>query len=556
MPQSIEFIIKIILISIVTVILLLRRRYWSTLKQGNILLFGMAIICLASYFNFGFFHTDGSFIHNWEQYHYVLGSKYFKELGYDGLYAAGLLALKENSKEYTQPTLVRDLRTNQVVEAAAIESHQKEVRNRFSDKRWKDFAADATGVFIPQDVWLDHGYNPTPAWTFIGQLFSRWLPWNTKTAYFFGFIDIILLMILFIFFLRTFGIENTLCMVILFSINYCSRFYWTGGAFLRQDWFLAAGLGFCALHKNRLGCAGAAFGYATAVRIFPVFFVVALILYFAYGFWKKRTFRKPLLFVSVFASTLVIMLVLGSFTGRGVKAWSESFDNLKAHHSIPLANDFGIDTLVYTSASAFLGDLTDPEHINNDTLIRKDIVKLKEERKILHLIITIVLSLLLIKFLIQKTTPLKAALTGMGLMFCIISPTCYYWSMLAFLPLSGIESPRDTTEITLITLFANLLIYLWLPVYFVLLHFHFFTRMSVAVFYPQIIILGVLLGFLLTREYGAKSLLSAKKMQPDEIDDIHTSHTNRFLFNVSKYTLSEDLRYLWAAWNSDSSSCV
>jgi hypothetical protein len=118
----------------------------------------------------------------------------------------------------------------------------------------------------------------------------------------------------------------------------------------------------------------------------------------------------------------------------------------------------------------------------------------------MRIILTILLCLLLVKFLIKKTTPLKASLFGMGLMFCIISPTCYYWSMLAFLPLLGIENTHDPEKITLITLFANLLMYLWIPLYFILLYYQILTRISVALFYPQILIVGIVTGIVLTRK--------------------------------------------------------
>ena len=50
---------------------------------------------VAAFYSFGLFrhYNDFHFINTWEQFHYQLGSKYFPELGYDGIYLAALAIL-------------------------------------------------------------------------------------------------------------------------------------------------------------------------------------------------------------------------------------------------------------------------------------------------------------------------------------------------------------------------------------------------------------------------------------------------------------------------------
>ena len=55
-----------------------------------------------------------------------------------------------------------------------------------------------------------------------------------------------------------------------FATNFPSRFYWTGGAFLRWDWLFYFVGGDCLVKKERPLLAGLFLGYSTLLRIFPV----------------------------------------------------------------------------------------------------------------------------------------------------------------------------------------------------------------------------------------------------------------------------------------------
>jgi hypothetical protein len=59
----------------------------------------LAAVSAAAYVNFGAFHGNGLFAHDWEQFHYFLGSKYFAEVGYDGLYVASMGAEMQGRPE-------------------------------------------------------------------------------------------------------------------------------------------------------------------------------------------------------------------------------------------------------------------------------------------------------------------------------------------------------------------------------------------------------------------------------------------------------------------------
>jgi len=78
---------------------------------------------------------DRSFLHRWEHFHYHLGSKYFPELGYDGLYAASLAAQRDHRLYVPTGPIVRDLRNNALVPLDAARDQVKQVVKRFEPGR-------------------------------------------------------------------------------------------------------------------------------------------------------------------------------------------------------------------------------------------------------------------------------------------------------------------------------------------------------------------------------------------------------------------------------------
>jgi hypothetical protein len=128
----------------------------------------LALVAVAAYYNFGGFHQPG-WIHHWEQFHYQLGSKYFPELGYDGLYAASLTAQTESRPDVDLQPWARDLRTNRVELTQEILAHGREVKERFTPARWREFSATTittwatwTGATWPRPAWTTATTRPPP----------------------------------------------------------------------------------------------------------------------------------------------------------------------------------------------------------------------------------------------------------------------------------------------------------------------------------------------------------------------------------------------------------
>ena len=68
---------------------------------------------------------------------------------------------------------------------------------------------------------------------------------------------------------------RALCVALaVFATNFPSRFYWTGGAFLRWDWLFYFVGGVCLVRKEKPLLGGLFLGYSTLLRVFPGFCVV------------------------------------------------------------------------------------------------------------------------------------------------------------------------------------------------------------------------------------------------------------------------------------------
>src|SRR5262245_46439524 len=143
-------------------------------RRADDLLVLAASLSVAIWFGFGALHGRAT-THHWEQFHHFLGSRYFAELGYDGLYAASLGDHADHAAEGWVPKYTRDLRSNQITPSIELVPQMREVFARFTPERWASFSRDHA-FFLEWDSFgdltrfrTDHGYNASPTWTFVAQ---------------------------------------------------------------------------------------------------------------------------------------------------------------------------------------------------------------------------------------------------------------------------------------------------------------------------------------------------------------------------------------------------
>jgi len=408
-------------------------------RQAGQLLGVMAVAAVLAYTNFGQFHGV-SMLHHWEQFHYFLGSKYFPEVGYDGIYVASLAAERELDLGHSVQPYMRDLRTNEVIPVGSLVNHMKEVRDRFSDERWQVFSEDIR-YFLEHNQYSyitnirrDHGYNPTPTWTFTARLFSSWPSATEGTLKALAWLDPILLGFMFLMIFRTFGTRVGCLAVIVFGLGYPWRFDWVGGAFLRQDWLAAVGVAICMLKQEKFGLAGGLIAYATMVRVFPGGFLVGPAVIVVRHFSEGRStvwFRR---LAVGFAVGVLLCLAAGSLTGNGPAAWTDFKWNLEKHHGTWLTNNVGLKNVLLYDRATIRRDDVDFSLPEPWIRWQAKMNRLQDERRPV-LLLTAAVFLGVVAAAAWRLEIHEAAVLGMAVAFAAVVLTCYYWVMLLLVPL-------------------------------------------------------------------------------------------------------------------------
>jgi len=206
-----------------------------------------ALLAVATYVDFGVFRY-GSYLNEWDFYHYYMGSKYAPEVGYTNLYGATLAADQEGGLRYHNPRHeIRDLTTAKLRDVGSLAAESARYRGRFSDPRWREFVADITWfkMQFPPDRWslvlTDHGYNGTPAWSFVvGGLISRHLSVrNPLSRWLMLALDPLLLLAAVAAVAWVFGLRTAFLMVIFIGTHYLLSWGHLKGALLRTDFAIA-----------------------------------------------------------------------------------------------------------------------------------------------------------------------------------------------------------------------------------------------------------------------------------------------------------------------------
>jgi len=404
------------------------------------LLGGLALLSVLAFFNFGTFHQV-RYAHHSELFHYVLGSKYFPELGFDGLYVASLEAQQQAAPNYPWPTKVRDLRTNELVsDRRKLAAHQREVRARFDDERWRAFVADHQYFLdhsAPAYVALmrkDHGYNPTPAWTVVARLFSSWLSVGYGSLLLLTLLDPLLLILTFVVIARSFDFNTAALSLTVFGLAYLSRFYWVGGSFLRHDWLCAVVIGICMIERDKPIAAGVALGYAAALRVFPALFLFGVAVW-ALRCWLAGEHRRwSLLLAAAFSGTILCGLLVGAAAGRGFEGWSEFVDTMIVHRSGWSRNRVGLLNCMMMVYNVFAG--------SGDNIGREELLaRLADFRANWWPLRTLLVAAALaaVARAAWRRERVEAAVLGLVVIFTLTEPSSYYWSMLLLVPLIRIR---------------------------------------------------------------------------------------------------------------------
>jgi hypothetical protein len=313
---------------------------------------------------------DWTFVHHLDLRQYYPTAKYFRELGYRGLYEADVAAYLEDvpraRPESMSRTPMRDLDTLKMTTVGEREWRIKSTKELFTPERWEEYKRDsayfreAMGSHAFLDTMHDMGGNATPVWMGIAYLlFNAVDPSNVAFLYT-GLLDPLLLGIMFLAVGLTFGVRTMFVSMVIFGANdyimYGSNW---GGATLRHDWMAYLGLGACALKRQRWMLGGAFFGLAAMIRAFPALAVIGATMpamWWLYG-WLREHRRLPTWAVikteqrhtlGIIAGTVLSIAVLFAFSAvvLPVEAWVDWLAKVRTLTSDPHANHISLRSLI------------------------------------------------------------------------------------------------------------------------------------------------------------------------------------------------------------------
>lgn len=320
---------------------------------------------------FDFFNPNvryDQYYHRHEFYHYYLGSKYSKELGYLRLYECTMIAEVELGRGASvHKRELRDLRVDLIkpVDATYVFSDPGQCKNHFTPERWEAFKKDidwfyhsAAGSYW-EGMQKDHGYNPPPVWTMTGKFFGSFAPAGDTYFKILSCIDVLLQAGIVALFGWAFGWRAMAVATVFWGCNAPANFYWTGGAFLRQDWIFLLVASLCLLRKRKFFLGGVALTWSMLLRIFPGLFIIGIVIIMAFqlieNIRKKEKPKRLIDFIHpdhrrFIAGCMVCVAVLVPasmvFT-EGVQAYKDFYAHtLKTHQRTPLTNTMGLETML------------------------------------------------------------------------------------------------------------------------------------------------------------------------------------------------------------------
>ncbi|HEY3234412.1 MAG TPA: hypothetical protein VGJ84_06830 [Polyangiaceae bacterium] len=425
--------------------------------------FGVLFTAVAFFAYFDFFNPNTrypEYYHRHELFHYYLGSKYFAEIGYTRLYECASIAEVELGRgQSVRDREIRDLRVNLIKPMADtyVLSRPEECKSHFTPQRWEQWKKDvdwihksAAGEYYENMV-KDHGYNPPPVWTMDGKFFGSLGVAGDKFFKALASIDVLFHIGIVLLIGWAFGWKVMMVATVFWGCNAPANFYWTGGAFMRQDWifFLVASL--CLAKKRMFALSGAALTWSALLRVFPVILfagpgiVILLQLIQKYrrvqaggggGLlreskpknlleWLHPTHRR-------FIGGCVIatgILVPASVVVAGPDAYVDFAKHINVHKHTPLTNHMGLETVLvhdWKGRMRFTRDdnMDDPfEGWKQGRLDRFHTMKPVFYGITLGIFLWTVWAL-------RRTKALWLAMPlGLGLVFCLTNLTCYYYSM-------------------------------------------------------------------------------------------------------------------------------
>ncbi len=326
----------------------------------------------------------GDRVRAWNVYHYYVGSKYFPELGYFGLYAATLAAddafqLEKKTAHGKEARRLKKVRDFAPLKKARdmrdyLVKPRKDIVASFSEfemspRRFAQLGRDTrflrTYMGIKPPGWTntvqDLGYNPGPAWTLVGVPLANLVPPRWPWFHLISNSDVPFFVLTFLLLWWGFGLRVASAMALWTCTIQFNESRFAGG-FLQYDWF-ASTLACAAFYRRGwYRAAGVSLTWGAMTRVFPGFLILPFVIYAARDGLAaaRRGGRDPLragwrgirarhrAFLLAFTIGCGVLFVGSHFTGRGLQTWPGWVEKIARHshnHAVTSNQRVGVGRL-------------------------------------------------------------------------------------------------------------------------------------------------------------------------------------------------------------------
>jgi len=380
-------------------------------------------------------------VHFSDAFHYYMGPKYFRELGYFDLYECCAAAEQRlGDGEQVARRTYRDLESNVTVSGRTLLANARRCEARFEPARWQLFVHDVEWFRSRMPGWegtmQDWGYNATPGWNLLGSWLAGAGPVSERRLALLSLLDVPCLLAMWALVAFSFGWRTMGVALIFWGTNLAAGSDWTGGSILRQEWLLASVAGVCLLHRQMPVAGGAAIAYATTLSIFPGFMALGIGLEALVGWWRERRVRldaeqRGLLIGAVLA--LALVLPLAAQSAGGMRAWLDFAANIRTDMQ-PAPNNVGLPMLLSYDGDSRLRMLK----LENRAAPARDWSEARKqtlERRTPLLFGILAAFLALFVAGTRRQPRFVVAILGLGFAVLALELSCYYY---AFLLLFGL----------------------------------------------------------------------------------------------------------------------
>lgn len=388
-------------------------------------------------------------IHTWDMFHYYVGSKYYKELGYSELYRC--IAQREHERGKAgryRGLLIRNLDDNTLYPFWWTKTEAGSCRAQFSKERWNSFGDDIDAFRTQMDsppfehVLGDHGFNATPFHaTWLGAVTNLTSP-SGKTLRVLAQIDSMALLAAVASLAWGFGLPVAAVAALLIQVGEPWSYNWVGGGLGRHVWFACACLGLAFL-KQRCPSRGiAALTVAALLRLFPVVLLGGVGLYFVSEWIRTKRLsgaaRRALCGFSL-ALGIGFGLVLAP---HGPQPFVRFVDKIAHHADAPAGNRMGFPHLLSLGPGRMSSDLMDDRLTDPAQPWRETVRITQSERRPLWYF-AVLASLGVLGWVVWRVrSPWVSALAAGPLLYSLQDMTSYDYMWLVLLVPAAFRRPR------------------------------------------------------------------------------------------------------------------